>query len=54
MSWSRHNGKRAGIGAAADPIEATAAEAIQELHAVGVELVMLTGDNCRTADAVAR
>ena len=37
----------------ADPIKSTTAEAIAQLHELGVELVMLTGDNRRTAAAVA-
>jgi len=48
------DGKPAGILAVADPIKSTTAEAIRELHALGVKLVMLTGDNRRTADVVAR
>lgn len=47
------DGKPAGILAVADPIKATTAEAIRDLHALGLELVMLTGDNRRTAAAVA-
>jgi Cu+-exporting ATPase len=47
------DGKPAGILAVADPIKSTTAEAIKELHALGLKLVMLTGDNRRTADAVA-
>jgi len=48
------NGKPAGILAVADPIKSTTAEAIRELHALGLQIVMLTGDNRRTADAVAK
>ena len=48
------DGKPAGILAVADPIKATTAEAIKELHALGLKLVMLTGDNRRTATAVAK
>jgi Cu+-exporting ATPase len=48
------DGKPAGILAVADPIKSTTAEAIGELHALGLEIVMLTGDNRRTADAVAK
>jgi P-type Cu+ transporter len=48
------DGKPAGILAVADPIKATTPEAIRELHALGLQIVMLTGDNRRTADAVAR
>jgi Cu+-exporting ATPase len=48
------DGKAAGILAVADPIKATSAEAVRDLHALGLKLVMLTGDNQRTAAAVAR
>ena len=48
------DGKAAGILAVADPIKATTAEAIKELHALGLEIVMLTGDNRRTAAAVVK
>ena len=48
------DGKPAGILAVADPIKATTAEAIKELHALWLKLVMLTGDNRRTAAAVAK
>jgi Cu+-exporting ATPase len=48
------DGKPAGILAVADPIKSTTPEAIGELHTLGLQLVMLTGDNRRTADAVAK
>jgi len=48
------DGKPAGILAVADPIKSSTAEAIGELHALGLQLVMLTGDNRRTAAAVAK
>ena len=48
------DGEAAGILAVADPIKASSAEAIAELHALGLKLVMLTGDNRRTAAAVAK
>lgn len=48
------NGKPVGILAVADPIKSTTAEAIHDLHALGLRLVMLTGDNRRTAAAVAK
>jgi Cu+-exporting ATPase len=48
------DGKPAGILAVADPIKATTAEAIKSLHTLGLQLVMLTGDNRRTASAVAK
>ena len=44
----------AGIFAIADPVKATTPEAVEALHAVGIEVVMLTGDNRVTAEAVAR
>jgi Cu+-exporting ATPase len=48
------NGKAAGLLAVADPIKESTAEAITLLHELGVKLVMATGDNRRTAEAVAR
>ncbi len=48
------DGKPAGLLAVADPIKDTTAEAVRELQALGWKLVMLTGDNRRTADAVAK
>ena len=47
------DGKPTGILAVADPIKSTTAEAVRELHALGLELLMLTGDNRLTAAAVA-
>jgi P-type Cu+ transporter len=46
--------KPAGILAVADPIKPTTAEAIRDLHTLGLELIMLTGDNRRTAAVVSR
>jgi P-type Cu+ transporter len=46
-------GKPAGLLAVADPIKGTTREAVGELHALGLRIVMLTGDNRRTAMAVA-
>jgi Cu+-exporting ATPase len=48
------DGKAAGIFAIADPIKANAAQAIAALRAEGVRVVMLTGDNRTTAEAVAK
>ena len=48
------DGKPVGILAVADPIKSTTPEAIRELHALGLKLVMLTGDNRRTAATVAK
>ncbi len=46
--------KAVGLLAVADPVKSTTAEAIRELHALGLQIVMLTGDNRRTAEAVAK
>jgi len=48
------DGKIAGLLAVADPVKATTPEAVRQLHAEGIRLVMLTGDNKITAEAVAR
>ena len=47
------DGRPAGRVGVADPIKATTAEAIRALHGEGLEVVMLTGDNRMTAQAVA-
>jgi Cu+-exporting ATPase len=47
------DGKAAGAIGVADPIKSSTAEAIRQLHADGLRLVMLTGDNPATAAAVA-
>ena len=43
-----------GLIAVADPIKETSKEAIESLHAMGITVVMCTGDNTRTAKAVAK
>jgi len=48
------DGKSAGIVGVADPIKASTPDAIRTLHGEGVRIVMLTGDNKATAQAVAR
>jgi Cu+-exporting ATPase len=48
------DGVLAGVIAVADPIKSSARSAIAQLHAMGLEVVMLTGNNTRTASAVAR
>ena len=48
------NGQAAGLLAVADPIKSTTGQAIQELHALGLKVTMLTGDNRHTALAVAQ
>ncbi len=47
------DGRAAGLVGVADPIKESTAEAIDALHADGVAIVMLTGDNATTARAVA-
>ena len=48
------NGRFAGIIATSDKLRENAAEAVAELHRQGMYVVMLTGDNERTAQAVGR
>lgn len=48
------DGQLAGVIAVSDPIKDTSRDAIAQLHAMGLDVVMLTGDNQRTADAIAR
>jgi P-type Cu+ transporter len=48
------NGKAAGVIAIADPIKETTPDALRALAADGIRVVMLTGDNRTTAQAVAR
>ncbi|NLE67628.1 MAG: heavy metal translocating P-type ATPase, partial [Lentisphaerae bacterium] len=47
------NGRAAGLVAVADPIKGSAAEAVSDLHAGGIRIVMLTGDSRAAAEAVA-
>jgi Cu+-exporting ATPase len=48
------DGALVGLLAVADPIKDTSREAIARLHGMGLEVVMVTGDNQRTANAIAR
>ncbi|MFC1988796.1 heavy metal translocating P-type ATPase [Chloroflexota bacterium] len=48
------DGKTAGIIAVADTLKPNSREAVRELRRLGLEVVMLTGDNQRTADAIAK
>jgi Cu2+-exporting ATPase len=47
------DGQAAGIVAVADAVKPTAAQAVRALRSQGIEVVMMTGDNQRTADATA-
>jgi P-type Cu+ transporter len=47
------DGKPAGLIGVADPIKSTTPDAIKQLHAEGIRVVMLTGDSRTTAEAVA-
>jgi len=48
------DGRLVGLLGVADPIKETTPEAIRQLHAEGIRIVMLTGDSRTTAEAVAR
>lgn len=48
------DGEAAGLIGVADPIKQSTASAIADLHEEGIEVIMLTGDNQITAEAVAR
>ncbi len=48
------DGEACGLLGIADPIKQSAPEAVQQLHKEGVKVVMVTGDNATTANAVAR
>ena len=48
------DGRPGGVIAVADPVKPTTADALAQLRAEGIRIVMLTGDNRRTAEAVAK
>lgn len=52
--WVAANGVVAGVLAIADPIKPTSRQAITRLRGLGLQVVMLTGDNHHTAQAIAR
>ena len=52
--WVAIDGKAFGVIGIADPIKETTRKAVRELHAMGLKIIMCTGDNRRTAESVAR
>lgn len=52
--WIAVDREVAGILGIADPIKKTTPEAVKALHDMGIKIVMLTGDNRRTAEAIAK
>jgi Cu+-exporting ATPase len=52
--WVAVDGHAVGVLGIADPIKPTTANAIRELHNIGLKIIMCTGDNRRTAESVAR
>src|SRR5207245_10611802 len=48
------DGRVAGVIAVADTLKEHSIEAVRSLKAMGIEVIMLTGDNRRTAEAIAR
>jgi cation-transporting ATPase V/Cu+-exporting ATPase len=51
--WAGWDGEVRGVLAVADTLKPGARELVQRLHAMGLEVAMLTGDNATTADAIA-
>jgi Cu+-exporting ATPase len=52
--WVGRGNQAVGLPAITDPIKDTTREAIQTLHGLGIKIIMCTGDNRKTAEAVAR
>lgn len=48
------NGSFSGIIAVADTVKENSRKAIEKLHSMGIQVAMITGDNRRTAEAIAR
>jgi Cu+-exporting ATPase len=54
LVWVASDGVTIGIIGIADPLKESTPAAIQQLHAMGIKVVMATGDNPQTAEAVAQ
>ena len=52
--YTAFDGKPAGIAAVADVLKNSSAAAVKKLHKMGIEAVMITGDNKKTAAAIAK
>jgi Cu+-exporting ATPase len=52
--YAAFDGKVAGIVAVADVLKKSSKEAIERLHKMGIEVAMITGDNTKTAAAIAK
>ena len=52
--WLAINGDAVGVLGIADPIKPTTKQAVGELHAMHLKIIMCTGDNLQTAKSVAR
>ena len=48
------DGKPASVIAVADPLRATSAAAVADLHTLGIRTILVTGDNKRTAEAIGK
>lgn len=54
VTWVAVDGRVVGILGVSDPIKKTTPDAISALHKMGLKVVMLTGDNEKTAQAIAK
>lgn len=54
LLYAALDGQLAAIIAVAEPIKSSTPAAINALHQLGIKVVMITGDNARTAQAIAR
>ena len=53
LVWMAVEGRMVLLLAVADPLRKDSAEAVKQLHGQGLEVIMLSGDNARTANAIA-